>query len=375
MITPAEIKQKAENKYVAYLQSIVDGIPFCPLVIVGNKKPDENAVRFETELNELINHSSERKGYGYTIEYVTVRTKLHGVQDLPVSIVFQTESDYLKFIGKEKDTIKFRENLKRILAVFPELKDWTHRFPYKVIANDWDGLLKVCNYFKTAPTPNLYIRELPIKVHTKFIEQNKGIIKELLDILIADYVNLDEKHFESRFHLKYDEPIIRFRILDRSLSMQLFSGLDDLSIPIGQFKNLNISIKKVYVVENKITMLSFPTMEDSIVIWGKGYAVDEIKDVKWLKEVNIFYWGDLDAHGFQILSEFRFHYKQVQSFLMDRKTFDTFFEGGIGSKTFVEKDLCLTPLENEMYQYLKTNSFQLEQEKIPFEYMLQMIPQ
>lgn len=375
MITPAEIKQKAERNYIAYLQSTIAGNSFFPLVIVGNKKPDENAVRFENELTELINHSYEKKGYGYSINYVTVKTKLHGVQDLPVSIVFQTEIDYLKFIGKEKDTTKFKKNFDRISTMFPELKDWIHKYPNKLIDNDWDSLLKVCSYFKDTPIPNLYIRELPIKVHTKFIEQNKGIIKELLDILIADYVNLDEKHFESRFHLKYDEPIIRFRILDRLLSMQLFSGLDDLSIPIGQFKNLNISIKKVYVVENKITMLSFPTMEDSIVIWGKGYAVDEIKDVKWLKEVNIFYWGDLDAHGFQILSEFRFHYKQVQSFLMDRKTFDTFFEGGIGSKTFVEKDLCLTPLENEMYQYLKTNSFQLEQEKIPFEYMLQMIPQ
>jgi hypothetical protein len=234
--------------------------------------------------------------------------------------------------------------------------------------------LKVCSYFKNTPIPNLYIRELPIKVHTKFIEQSKGIIKELLDVIIADYINVDEKHFESRFHLKYDEPIVRFRILDKSLSIQQFSGIEDLSIPIGQFKNLNISIKKVYVVENKITMLSFPVIEDSIVIWGKGYAVDEIKDVKWLKEANIFYWGDLDAHGFQILSEFRTNYKHVRSFLMDRKTFDTFFEGDIGGKTNVEKDLCLTPLENEMYQYLKTNNFQLEQEKIPFEYMLYMIP-
>ena len=305
MITPAEIKQKAERKYIAYLQSTIAGNSFFPLVIVGNKKPDENAVRFENELTELINHSYEKKGYGYSINYVTVKTKLHGVQDLPASIVFQTEIDYLKFIGKEKDTTKFKKNFERISTDFPELEDWIHKYPCKLIDNDWDSLLKVCSYFKNTPIPNLYIRELPIKIHTKFIEQNKGIIKELLDVIIADYINVDEKHFESRFHLKYDEPIVRFRILDKSLSIQQFSGIEDLSVPIGQFKNLNISIKKVYVVENKITMLSFPVIEDSIVIWGKGYAVDEIKDVKWLKEANIFYWGDLDAHGFQILSEFR----------------------------------------------------------------------
>ena len=65
MITPAEIKQKAERNYIAYLQSTIAGNSFFPLVIVGNKKPDENAVRFENELTELINHSYEKKGYGH----------------------------------------------------------------------------------------------------------------------------------------------------------------------------------------------------------------------------------------------------------------------------------------------------------------------
>ena len=37
MITPAEIKKKASNKYKAYLQSIVEGETFKPIVIVGNK--------------------------------------------------------------------------------------------------------------------------------------------------------------------------------------------------------------------------------------------------------------------------------------------------------------------------------------------------
>ena len=87
MITPSEIKQKAENKYIAYLQSIVEGIPFNPIIIAGNKRPDDNTVKLEAELTELINHSKEKKGFGYSIEYSTVKTKLHGVQDLPSSIV------------------------------------------------------------------------------------------------------------------------------------------------------------------------------------------------------------------------------------------------------------------------------------------------
>ena len=374
MITPSEIKQKAEHKYVAYLQSIIDGFSFSPIVIAGNKKPDENTVRFEAELTELINHSKEKKGYGYAIEYVTVKTKLHGVQDLPASIVFQTEGDYLKFISKEKDTAKFIEDSARILDLFPELRDWILKYPKKVIENDWDSLLKVCSYFKSTPHPNLYIRELPIQVHTKFIELNHAVVRELLDIIIANYVNTDEKRFEPHFNLKYDEPDVRFRILDHSLSQRLFSGLSDLDIPISQFRDLNLPIKTVYVVENKINMLSFPLIDKSIVIWGEGFSVDKVKDTQWLSDKEIYYWGDLDAHGFLILSEIRSHYRQVKSFLMDRATFDAFFEGDTGKPTNVEKDLYLTPEENEMFQYLKSNNLRLEQEKIPYSYAYQKIP-
>lgn len=375
MITPSEIKQKAENKYIAYLQSIVEGIPFNPIIIAGNKRPDDNTVKLEAELTELINHSKEKKGFGYSIEYTTVKTKLHGVQDLPSSIVFQSENDYLKFIGKEKVTARFKEDIARIIEDYPELNDWIYKYPRKVIENDWDSLLKVCAYFKRTPQPNLYIRELPIKVHTKFVEANKGVIRELLDILIADYVDLDEKHFESRFHLKYDEPIVRLRILDHSISHQSFANIDDISIPVCQFKQLAFPVQRVYVVENKINMLSFPMIEKSIVLWGHGFGVETICDVEWLKDKDIFYWGDLDAQGFQILSLLRSHYGQVKSFLMDRPTFDEFFEGDKGTPTNVEKDLCLTPEENEMFQYLKIHNLRLEQEKVPYEYAIERIPQ
>ena len=295
MITPNEIKQKAEHKYIAYLQSLVEGIPFNQIIIAGNKRPDDNTVKLEAELTELINHSKEKKGFGYSIEYTTVKTKLHGVQDLPSSIVFQSENDYLKFIGKEKVTARFKKDIARIIEDYPELNDWIYKYPRKVIENDWDSLLMVCAYFKRTPQPNLYIRELPIKVHTKFIENNKGIIKELLDILIADYVDQDEKHFESRFHLKYDEPIVRFRILDNSISHLSFSDVEDISIPISQFKQLALPVQKVYVVENKINMLSFHMVEKSIVIWGHGFGVETICNVDWLKDKDIFYWGDLDV--------------------------------------------------------------------------------
>ena len=220
----------------------------------------------------------------------------------------------------------------------------------------------------------MYIRELPIQVDTKFIERNKGTIKELLEIIIAESVNTDETRFETRFNLRFDEPVVRFRVLDKAMSQVLFSGVDDMSIPISQFRESEIPVETVYIVENKMNMLTFPPIQKSIVVWGHGFGVDILKDVAWLKSKKIFYWGDLDAQGFQILSETRAHFPQVASFLMDRATFDNFYEGDIGTASNVENGLYLTPEEIEMFKYLKENNLRLEQEKIPFSYVLKRIP-
>lgn len=376
MITPAEVRKKAENKYLAYLRSVVEGQAFEPIVIVGNKKPDDDTAQFEKELTELITHSKEKKGYGYSIEYQKVKTRRHGEQDIPVSITFLTENDYLKFLGKEQQAASFKKDVDSILSSFPELLAWAVRFPGKVRDHHgiWADLLKVCAYFKANPRPQLYIRELPIPVDTKFIERNKGIVKELLDIVIAGCVNNDETQFERHFNLRYDEPVVRFRVLDQAVSLTLFSGLDDISVPISQFRAVDIPVETVYIVENKMNMLTFPPMVGSIVIWGHGFGVDVLKDVTWLRSRKIFYWGDLDTQGFQILSLVRTHYPQVESFLMDRETLDEFFEGDTGTKTTVEKELRLTRDESSVFEYLKESNYRLEQEKIPHEYALARIP-
>ena len=376
MITPTEIRKKAENKYLTFLRSVIERQAFEPIVIVGNKKPSDDTARFEKELTELIAHSKEKKGYGYSIDYQKIKTRKHGEQDIPVSISFLTEQDFLKYIGKEQDTAGFRKDVERILSAFPELVEWVCRFPNKVLDNHklWGDLLKVCTYFRGNPKPQLFIRELPIQVDTKFIERNKGIIKELLDIIIAKSVNPDETRFETHFNLRYDEPVVRFRVLDKAMSQVLFSGIDDLSVPINQFHEVGIPVEVVYIVENKMNMLTFPPIQKSIVVWGHGFGVDILKDVTWLKSKKIFYWGDLDVHGFQILSEIRMHFPQVKSFLMDRATFDLFYEDAVGTETNVEKELCLTQEEKTMFEYVKENKFRLEQEKIPQEYVISKIP-
>lgn len=377
MISPNDIKTKAERKYVSFLQSIVQAIPFSRIVITGDKTYNKTSIAdFHNEILALANQSKEKKGFGFTIEYQTVKTKTIGMQSLPTIIYFDSEKDFLKFLGKEKVVDIFINNWRLIHSNFPELKDWIIKNPTKIILHQgkWESILKVCNYFKNCPKPNLYIRELPNNVHTKFIESNQSIITELLDIIIQNHINPNEIKFEKRFNLKFNEPLVRFKVLDKNISQSFFSNLDDISIPVSQFESLKLPLSQVLIVENKTTLyttLTLPKMDKTIAIFGQGNAVTNIQNAKWLNDITVLYWGDIDAHGFEILSRIRKHFKHTQSILMDKTTFERFFENDSGKPTTDTTTLNLTDNERELYNLLKTNNWRLEQEKIPFDYINQ----
>lgn len=375
MISPNEIKTKAERKYFSFLQSVVQAIPFSRIIIPGDKTYSKTSLaEFHNEILALANQSKEKKGFGFTIEYQTVKTKTIGMQSLPTIFYFDSEKDFLKFLGKENEVDIFIDNWRLIHSNFPELKDWIIKNPTKIIQHQdkWEGIIKVCNYFKNCPKPNLYIRELPVNVHTKFIESNQSIITELLDVIIQNHINLNERDFEKRFNLKFREPLVRFKVLDKKISQTYFSNLDDIAIPVSQFVNLRLPLRQVLIVENKTTLyttLTLPKMDKTIAIFGQGNAVTNIQDAKWLNNISVLYWGDIDAHGFEILSRIRKHFRHTKSVLMDKTTFEKFFENDSGKPTTDTTTLNLTENESELYNLLKTNNWRLEQEKIPFDYV------
>jgi|SRR5680860_332468 len=371
MIKPEEIKKRARRKYKNYLQSLITEVDFFPLVIPGDKKPSKTTNQFNQEIKALFAQSKEKKGFGYAITYELRKTKTLGTQSFPTQFSFETETDYLKYLGSEKEVHEFKNDYSKTIAEFPELKPWVLKNPEKLIriAHVWDDVLKVCRYFKDNPQPNLYIRQLPVQVHTKFIEYNSGVIKELLDLIIADHSNRVVSKFEKRFNLRYAEPLVRFRILDESISNTYFQGIDDLSVPAPQFKTLQLPLNRVFIVENLMNALTLPFQKNSIVIFGKGFQASNIKEIEWLKTVEILYWGDLDVQGFEILSQVRKYYSHTRSMLMDQQTFTKFFENEKGTKSNVQNLEHLTPAEELLYLQLQTNNWRLEQEKIPDTYV------
>jgi hypothetical protein len=118
--------------------------------------------------------------------------------------------------------------------------------------------------------------------------------------------------------LRCEEPLIRFRWLDRS--SMLDGRIADATVPLSEFIAYAPSCKRVIVTENKVNFLTLPECADSLAIFGGGYAIDRLGSVPWLSDKPLYYWGDIDTHGFAILSRLRGYCAHARSFLMDRET-------------------------------------------------------
>ncbi|MBN2443449.1 MAG: hypothetical protein JXJ04_18955 [Spirochaetales bacterium] len=366
MITPGEIKKKALRHYKACCLAYVCNEQFFPLVIPGKRgKSTDPYLARKRGLETLIAGSKENKTYGYSLEWEEINTRDYGVQSMVKRIFFQEREDYLTFIGKKKDF----ENICRVTELIrrdmPILEEWIKCNPLSLETpvTVWPDILRVCSWFLAHPSPHLYIRELPIPVHTKFIEENSSLLISLLDFLLPpEHVNTPERQFAGRYHLRWDEPLIRCRL--QSLPGQE----DDISRPLSLFTKHALPGRSVFIIENKINFLSFPLEDQRLVIWGKGFFATVLKDVPWLSSRYLYYWGDIDCPGFEILSAMRAYFPEIKSFLMDREVYEKYSKFAVPCDT--GKDILpayLTEEEKALYSFLKENPSRgrLEQERIP----------
>jgi hypothetical protein len=214
-----------------------------------------------------------------------------------------------------------------------------------------------------------------VGVDTKFIENHTAILTEILDVILPETARdltvngLSNHGFERRYGLRYELPQIRLRILDKRLAI---CGLTDLTLSLLEFNQLELPINTVFITENKINGLAFPHVENAIVIFRLGYAVDLLVNARILQGVKIYYWGDLDSHGFAILSRMRGYFPQTQSFLMDNETlikFENLWTEEPENKAITHKLANLTVAEQAVFQTLKTHRIRLEQERVSYGYL------
>jgi hypothetical protein len=368
MITPVDIKAKATRQYHAFLRSVVEGEPFFPMQIAFRKaKASDDYLVLRDWVQGLLAGSKQVRGFGYVVVLQERVSRRYGKQSLPAKISIETQTDFLRLIGKEREFTVWEGKIAGTLAQFPQLKTWFAQSPAHLLSHldTWEDLLLVCAYFVANPQPNLYLRELPIPVHTKFIENHKGILRRLLDQLLP-VIQDDETEFEKRYGLLSDEPLIRFRLLDGALQDELNWLATDLTLKLSDCCALeNMAGRTIVIVENKMTFLTLPPVENGVAIFGGGYMVNLLRELQWLADCAIWYAGDLDVHGFEMLSQLRGYWGQTRSFLMDAATFEAygaFVGAGMPAKSTTLPHL--TKAEQTLHKHLLDNNLRLEQEHI-----------
>jgi hypothetical protein len=374
MISPAEIVKKAERKFRDVLRAHLDGESLFPMEFPVGQLSNNLAERRQ-RIEELRQSSKENIGQGYTLEWQTTNQRDLGKQTTPRRVVIETLCDYLAVVRKRTEYGQFVADIEHIRRQFPELENWLCTNPQAIIENSghWDDLLKVCDYFLKHPRPNMYIRELPIPVHTKFIEQHSRILRDLLDTLLPpDAVIPDSADFNQRFGVKSPPTRIRMRLLEEQLDWQYGLRLDDMTLPVDQLAYLlaeHIKPHRVVIVENLINFLTLPKIPDGAVIFGGGFAVHLLREVQWLNQCDVIYWGDIDAHGFEILSDLRELFPRVRSLMMDQETLEMYTNYIVrGVRSRLQRFGHLTEAEALVVQDVIDNDLRLEQEHIHQEY-------
>ena len=304
--------------------------------------------------------------------------RFSGQQTVPVRTIIETEQDFLWLVEKEEEFSLFRQDVTLIREQLPQLTVWIERLPHKVIGHHglWPDLLAVCRYFLAHPMSNLYIRELPINVHTKFIEQQRSIVRELLEQLLPqEAVPPSAATFEQRFGLREKEPFVRVRLLDEQLYTRYHLPLTELSMPVSQMEALDLlSGQRCIVTENEMTFLTLPPNKDTFALFGGGFMVHNLEAISWLAQCPIIYWGYLDAPGFQILSGLRAFFPHVVSAMMDWETLSAFSEFCVVSSPCLIRQLPhLTHEEHALFLHLAEKNLRLEQEHISHTYAVRQL--
>lgn len=375
MITPKELSDKASKLFNKVVSADLKGDSLFPLVIPSNKRLSGISFsELKKDLVPLHQSSKAAKGKGYTVSWI--ERKISGsIQSIPGKIYFESMDDFLYFLRREGDYKKIESKRDQLITDFPSLSDWICDHPALLLEyyDEWSSIIQVCKYFvNVTPPHDYYIRELPIEVHTKFIEQHSDILRKLLDQLLpAESYRPTERDFSSRYFLKKPTVYTQIRILDDELKPHL--GYDDVSVSLDDAAWLKWLPENIFIIENKICYLTFPKVRNSVAIFGEGFKSRLTKHIPWLKDTRLYCWFDMDAAGFEMLNMIKQHYPNASALLMDETTYKTFERFSVTNKNSKKHLPFLNQQEAEMYSFLVQNSIRLEQEKITQDYVMRYL--
>ncbi|WP_256839769.1 Wadjet anti-phage system protein JetD domain-containing protein [Ornithinimicrobium faecis] len=374
--TVADIRARVRRRWEdgTLLRQHAAGEPF-PVVEVPLRRPraseigdDLGAVR--DWVSSLT--AGSRGGAHYDLTHEVVGGRVIGRNELPSRAVV---SDYRQAWALLGVADEVRE-LDRILTVVddePALRDWAVAHPLRAlrVGSDWEGVLRAYRWLLAAQGSGRYLREVDAPgVDTKFIDQHRSLLAALLAVPTTS------GGFLGALGLRGKPELVRLR---PHPSLRLAGGFSEVVLRLEELAAADLPVHSAMIVENEISYLSVPVPDHGVVVWGKGFEVDKVGSLPWLREVEVHYWGDLDTHGFAILDRLRAWLPQTRSVLMDRQTLlEHRDRWGREPSPTSARLRHLTPDEAALYEDLVSDRFaerlRLEQERVDWAWVEARLP-
>src|SRR5579883_2564086 len=278
---------------------------------------------------------------------------------------------------KSEVLVKAQQRVEHLTALLEQAKQWEAGMAQlgvqKKKLQETLGILRRAEEIRNQ-FARLELLERIIPDLEQILSQRERLEQKEKEILPPEAIQPDAKTFVQRFGLREDEPLVRIRLLDDQLFKQYGLPLTDLCLPYTQLAQLHLQTERCIVTENKMVFLTLPHFSRTFAIFGEGFTVRSLCAIPWFASCPIFYWGDLDAQGFQILSLLRATFPHVLSLMMDEATLQAFSSFCVeGTPCTVQHLPYLTSEEQVLFQRLARENIRLEQERIDHAYALQYV--
>lgn len=311
------------------------------------------------------------------VELTWTHRLVHGTtQKLPTHATVTSVDEAARLVGPQSSTriARGRERLRALSDRFPSLES----VPTLVRAvdsytdTDFELLCRAGEWFAQHDASGLTPRQVPLEgFHTKWLKGRQALVRTLSG---KDHLQLLPPH-PSRLYLTYLDP-----------QYLALGGRRYDAATVGDRFLPAYSPSVVVISENKDTAMHFPPLPAAISIEGFGSGGSTAAAFPWVTTAPaLFYWGDIDADGFEIIDGFRRDGVPVTSILMDLHTYTEYMRFGADTDpsgnplTAKARRLLphLTDAEREVYELVTDPEWggvrRLEQERIPLQVAVQAI--
>lgn len=341
----------------------------------SGRKLSEAAERFSSWKRSIMSFA-QRMDCPVALENRKV-PKTAAVIAVPVSIEVPTRNVAIAIVGnRARDAAASCSNRCERLQKFSFAPEAAAEFIWKTRKRsdvDFGLLVTAAEWARGHETAGMTPRELPIPDMQGKLLNPKG--DRVLVALLAGKPDLGLRDRPKKVELKYLDPAAPM-----GFGLCVLGTRDERDLARPPYP-----CRRAIILENRDTFNSFPMAgafeSGAVAILGNGNAgPTTVTQIPWLADIpEVYYWGDMDTDGLEILARYRRAGLSCESLLMSYSDFKSFERyGTTWSKNNMkiwsraeDRELAefLTQGERELYSALCAGELpksRIEQEKIPY---------